>query len=85
MNWRESLMALTLVFAKNSDFLILNLKYQRFTPSACGISKFEFAAKTQFLYVDNLFIKSYDPQIMFKKTLKLIFFCDKLQLIFNMK
>ena len=31
---------------------ILNLKYQRFTPSGCtdrGLSKFEFVAKTQFL------------------------------------
>ena len=38
------------------------------------ISKFEFVAKTQFHNVNNLFIKSYDPQIVF---------CDKLQLIFN--
>jgi len=32
------------------------LKYQRFTPSGCkdiGARKFEFVAKTQFLYYQN--------------------------------
>ena len=34
----------------------LNLKYQKFTPSGCkgiGILKFEFVAKTQYLYLDG--------------------------------